>query len=457
MKKQSINYIIALAAAMLVGTAATAILSSVNANADKNQTVAINTTSTSPLTIETKKYDSKNETVYTISDHTGATKSVFIGSNLYTGDDTLPFSLNIEYFLDGETISTKELSGKSGHIKVIYSFESTRSFQNKQVPFIATTSITLDGSKFSNVKIDNGKIISEGESYMMLGYCFPGLGQDLSADFLPNSFSFEADTNGFTLGTTYTLLLNDLIAELDTSKLSTIDGLVNSVNQLANGLDQIVAGSDKLAIGASELANGAKALQSGANELTTGMDALASGSERLSAGLNQLDAFDSEVLTKIDETTATVTGIIERIINEYNLDPDSETLKNINERIKSYYDAAYSVVTTYTGSVKALADGATELNAGAIKLANGTHQLKNGIDQLAGGADQLASGSETLRAGLNTFKTTGIDRIVAFANNDLANFTRNARATVTAASSYRRFGDSSTATSVKFIIKTPSI
>ena len=458
MKKQSIRYGLALGAALLVGTASTVIASNVNANVDNDKSVVLAVNDVSPLlATEVKKINNKNETVYAITDHAGSVNNLFIGSTLYTGNESLPFSVNISYFLNGEEISAKDLAGKSGHVKIVYDYTSTNTFQGKQIPFIAITGLTLDGAKFSNVKTANGKIISENDSYIIAGYSFPGLGYDLDAEFLPSSFVLEADTSSFALGTTYTILLNDVIADLDTSKLSEVDGLVNSINQLSSGLNQIVAGSAELSNGTFELSNGVKALQAGVYQLTDGADALVDGSEQLAAGLDKLNDVTSGVVNKIDETTDIVTEIIKSVIEKYHIDPDSQLIADLNARIKEYYDLAYSTVTEYTDGVAALASGATELADGISQLASGAHQLKVGVDQLATGADQLASGSVTLRDGLNTFKASGIDRLVSFANNDMANFTRNARTTVAAANSYRHFGDNATAESVKFIIKTPSI
>ena len=100
--------------------------------------------------------------------------------------------------------------------------------------------------------------------------------------------------------------------------------------------------------------------------------------------------------------------------------------------------------------------GILDYTDGVNTAATGATTISNGLGSLVEGETKLYEGSVTLKDGLNTFKTSGTDKLVNFANQDLASFTRNARATVNAAGSYKSFGGTD-AKSVKFIVKTPSI
>ena len=113
-------------------------------------------------------------------------------------------------------------------------------------------------------------------------------------------------------------------------------------------------------------------------------------------------------------------------------------------------------VSKLNSGAATLATGAADLSDGANQLLDGTITLKTGVDTLASGASQLSSGSKTLKDGIATFKAEGIDKLVNFAQNDLAGFTANLRSTINAAKSHHSY-KSTTATSVKFIFKTPSI
>ena len=445
--KKPLIFASTLIATLFLSSAATLAINNTTPNNTNNtpqNLVAVN----SDLTTDNiNKLSTKDANIYAITDTTGTVNKTFIG-NTIANEETLPVELQIRYYLDGTEISASELAGKSGHVKIIYNFSATSTYQNKLVPFLTVTGLNFDSTKFSNIKIDNGKIISESnDTTTLVGYTFTGLSQDLNADFLPSNFIVEADTTNFELGTVYSFATNELFAELDTSKLTSIDSIISSINSLSNGLDQIIAGSNDLTNGIDTLAAGISKLQLGANNLEYGANNLATGIAKLSNGLSSVVAFDNEILAKAYGVVDQVTATAENLITKYNLDP--ALVAELTAPIVEYYNKINTAVTTYTGNIETLANGASELSVGANNLAAGTTELKNGINSLSAGAAQLSAGSHTLNQGLNTFKTSGIDKLVNFANQDAASFVYNFRQTVSAAKSYT--------THTKFIFKTPSI
>ena len=442
--KKPLIFASTLVATLFLSSAATLAINNTTQN-DTNNTpqnlVAINS---DLATDNINKLSTKDANIYAITDATGTINKTFVG-NTIANEETLPVEMQIQYYLDDTEISASELAGKSGHVKIIYNFSATSTYQNKLVPFLTVTGLNLDSTKFSNIKIDSGKIISESDNITLVGYTFAGLSQDLNADFLPSNFTVEADTTNFELGTVYSFATNELFAELDTSKLTSVDSIISSINSLSNGLDQIIAGSNDLTNGIDTLAAGISKLQLGANNLESGANNLATGIAKLSNGLNSVVAFGNQIKAYgvVDQVTATA----ENLIAKYDLDP--ALVAEITAPIVEYYNKINTAVTTYTGNIEALANGASELSVGANNLAAGTTELKNGINSLSAGAVRLSAGSHTLNQGLNTFKTSGIDKLVNFANQDAANFVYNFRQTVAAAKSYTAH--------TKFIFKTPSI
>ena len=444
--KKPLIFASTLIATLFLSSAATLAINNTTPNNTNNTPQNLVAVNSDLATDNINKLSTKDANIYAITDTTGTVNKTFIG-NTIANEETLPVEMQIQYYLDDTEISASELAGKSGHVKIIYNFSATSTYQNKLVPFLTVTGLNLDSTKFSNIKIDNGKIISESDSITLVGYTFAGLSQDLNADFLPSSFTIEADTTNFELGTVYSFATNELFAELDTSKLTSVDGIINSINDLSNGLDQIIAGSNDLTNGIDTLAAGISKLQLGANNLESGANNLATGITRLSNGLNSVVAFDNEILAKAYGVVDQVTATTENLIAKYDLDP--ALVAEITAPIVEYYNKINTAVTTYAGNIEALANGASELSVGANNLAAGTTELKNGINSLSAGAAQLSAGSHTLNQGLNTFKTSGIDKLVNFANQDAANFVYNFRQTVSAAKSYTAH--------TKFIFKTPSI
>lgn len=438
----------------------------------------------------TSKLLEKDETVYLITDQAGKTIKTFVGSTLVNSDKALPVEMKITYYLNGDEISASELAGKSGHVKIKYEYTSSKYYQNKLVPFLAVTGLDLSSQTMTNLKLDNGKIVKEStDSTLVAGYSFVGLNENLNTDFLPSGFSVEADVENFELGTTYTLVTNEIFTELDTSKLNTIDEIIGQMNQLSSGLDQILSGSTELANGLDSALVGAKKLQAGASELNTCASKLASGAGTLNSGLQELSAgatklsdgldyvvgVDNQIMSEADAASAAIQakaadlGSMVAEIARVNPELARELATTISE-LSGYYDQAYSTMQEYFSGIEQLASaadklekgaeelagGAKELAGGATALADGTEELKNGSATLTDGLEQLANGSKNLNAGLSSFKKQGIDKLVNFANQDLSSFARNLRLSVEAAKSYHSYNNPS-AESVKFVLKTPSI
>lgn len=483
--KKHIAYLTVSVLAILAGFGIIALANSLttpNSNALENTLAVTTEENNTPLNI-TNTLAPSDETVYIITDTNGTATKTFIGSDLYTEQKPLPVTLDITYYLNGSQISPSDLVGQSGHVKISYHYNATATYQGKSVPFVTATGLQLDGTKFSNVKLSNGKIISEDNNYTILGYSLVGLNENLGIDLLPSTFTIEADTTDFKLDNSYTFATNDILADLDTSKLSSIDSIISSINQLSDGLDQIIAGSTKLDSGLSSLVDGvtrlqsaAEALNSGANELANGLSVLndkvsstlAPNLELLKTSLNALSEKSSTLNDGVQGTFTTLLNNLQDIASASTDPITAASLSQIISSTSAKLPTLYTKLGTYTGTVDQIANkinnldtdeltnGVAALSDGASQLASGTIELKNGVDQLASGATQLAQGSKALNSGLQTFKSTGIDRLTSFANNDLANFTANFRASVNAAKSYHSYSNPN-AKSVKFIFKTAGI
>ena len=210
MKKQIIASL-GISLAIIGGSFATAAINNANAevSASKSgnfsmESLAFNE-STTALATDSIKIASKYETVYAVTDHSGLIEQSYIGNTINTSSTALPLKLDIKYYLDGVEVSGNSLANKSGHVRINYSYSSTEVYQDKLVPFVVITGLTLDENKFSNLTIENGKIVSEDHGITVVGYSLVGLNENLGTDFLPNQFSLEADVKEFAIDTTYTL------------------------------------------------------------------------------------------------------------------------------------------------------------------------------------------------------------------------------------------------------------
>ena len=298
------------------------------------------------------------------------------GQDIYykgKSNEQLPVGVSIQYTLDGKAVAPKELAGKSGKLKMTFTytnrqFEEVKIGDKKEkiyVPFVMLTGMMLDNEKFTNVNVSNGKVINDGSHTYVAGFALPGLSESLALGDkldLPSAVEITADVKDFELATTLTVATNDVFNDIDTSKF---DG---EIENLKKKLKEMTDGVDKLADGSSQLYKGLSTLLDKSGELIDGVNQLYEGAEQLKSGADSLDSGTGE------------------------LESGAAALDNGVSKLQS--------------GATALDSGAGELSSGAAALDGGVATLRYYIGELAGGLDQISSNSAQLQGGANqVFKT----------------------------------------------------
>ncbi|MSS19245.1 hypothetical protein [Pseudoramibacter porci] len=225
------------------------------------------------------------------------------GKDIYYRGETdkpLPVNVQINYELNGESIAPKDLAGKSGDVKITFTYNNESETNGITTPFTCATALDLPTSRFSNVKVTNGAVISDGNNNIVVGIGFPGLKQNLGLENvdqikIPESFTVEATVKNFKMGETLTSVSTDVLNRAGLKDIKSFKDLDNAINQLENASGQLVAGSlaarngsAQLQTGAASLNTGMGSLQSGLNAYTAGVASAADGSIDLNNGINQL-------------------------------------------------------------------------------------------------------------------------------------------------------------------------
>ena len=246
------------------------------------------------------------------------------GEDIYyqgKSDAELPVGVNFTYYLDGEEIEPLDLVGKSGKLTIDIEYtndtETTLTVDGKEqttkVPFVMMTGMFMPSEKFSNITIDNGKIIDDGSKSIVIGFGMPGLSDILDVDRLkgedddeldldnikdkvddtniPESVEIKADVKDFEMDSTYTIAMNDVFNEVDFSDVNSLSDLSSKVDELEDATLQIVDGSKDLATGTNTLYKnygtfdeGIATLQSGIKTYTDGVTTAANGANDLNTG-----------------------------------------------------------------------------------------------------------------------------------------------------------------------------
>lgn len=308
------------------------------------------------------------------------------GKDIYyqgTTDADLPVNMDITYKLNGKEIDPEDLAGKNGKLEMTINYENT-SKQEVEVdgkktemytPFTVATAMMLSTDEYTNVTIDNGKIVSDGDKNIVVGIAFPGLSEDLGLEDtdldidIPDSVTITADVTDASVGATYTLASANLLDSIGLDDVDSFDDLDDSIDKLKDATNQLVDGSKELADGSKTLADGTKTLSSGAKSLADGNDQLASGAKSLANGNSQL-----------------ATGI--------------NTLNAKSGTLVSGVNSLADGVTAYTGGVKGLYDGSKTLKSGAQSVSDGAAKLNAGIASAAENAKKLADGATALNDGV---------------------------------------------------------
>ena len=314
----------------------------------------------------------KGDETYT-TDSEGSVSWKSEGKDIYyqgTTDKELPVDVEITYTLDGKKVEAKDLKGKDGKLemKVQYTNQSKETVDvsgesvEMYTPFAMVTAMMLPNDEYTNVTIDHGKIVSDGDKNIVVGLGFPGMeenlnleGKDIDID-IPDSFTITADVKNASVGPTMTVASSDVLEQFGLDEIDSFDDLSDSVGELENAAEQLTDGSAKAADGSSALADGSNTLATGAGTLADGTSALATGVKTLADGVNTLNSKSGD-LTK---------GV-------------SDLATGVND---------------YTGGVSALSDGSSKVSAGAEGLKKGLETAQTGIGDLATGVGTLKSGFE---------------------------------------------------------------
>lgn len=296
----------------------------------------------------------ESEAVYVLTDATGAMEKQIVsrrsrdasGAEETQRTETrqeLPVELRFSYRLNGKEITPEELAGKSGSVEIRIDYTNkvseAREIRGREerlyTPFLMLSALVLDNERYSEVEMENGKLVSDGSRTLAIGYALPGMRESLALPEelgleLPDHVCLRAEVKDFSLDSVYTLAASDLFGSYDENDPEALEKLLASVQDLSDGMAQLLEGAKALNAGLDTLMEKSGDLQSGVSALAEGADQLSEGAKRLSGG------------------------------------------------------------------AKDLASGTAELKNGAGQLAQGAESLRDGSKELAGGADQLSTGLNQL-------------------------------------------------------------
>lgn len=370
------------------------------------------------------------------------------GEDIYyqgTTDKELPVSVKLTYFLDGKEVKPDELKGKSGHLKIQVQYtnneKKTVTVDGKEeevyTPFVMMTGMILPNETFSNVTIDNGKVISDGSRNIVVGFGMPGLKDSLDLDeettkeaedkgvTIPENFEMEADVTDFTMSSTFTVALTDLLDDMDMDNIIDVDSLKDSLNELEDAALELVSGSGTLADGASTLADGVSSYTAGADELNAGIQKYLGSNGELNGSVTEYVNGVGKVVKGVKDytsgTNALANGVTSYVAGEQKIAAGAAQLSQLSKGLEQVQTA----VDTLSKAADGKGEATDDLVIAANQLAAGTKQLQavlgseevtallTQVNGMVTTGNELISATESLSASLQTGIATPVANIAA--------------------------------------------
>lgn len=186
-------------------------------------------------------------------------------------DEELPIKVSIKYELDGQEVNPKNIVGKSGKIKIKVNYEN-KSYKTVNVkgedrkiytPFTTATVVNLPMDKFSNVKVNSGEVVSDGNNQAITFIALPGLKESLSINEdvedlidLKDSLEITAEVKNFEMGPIMMTATPKIPEVKEFSDAKNLDELFEGLDKLKDASTQLEDGSFKLKDGSQKLKDG---------------------------------------------------------------------------------------------------------------------------------------------------------------------------------------------------------
>lgn len=291
-------------------------------------------------------------------------------------DGALPVGVKVSYKLDGKEISAEELNGKSGkvEINIQYTNEAGKTVKlNKKntkmyIPFTMVTAMMLSTDEYTNVEVDNGRVLSDGDKNIVVGLGFPGLQENLNLSEteldveIPDNVKITADMTKGSISPTVTVASAEIMNEFDMDDIDSFDDLEESLHELKSAAQKLKDGSKDAADGAKKLADGSKDLKDGTKKLKNGSGDLADGSRQVADGVSTLNQKSGDLI------------------------------KGVNSLVDG--------VNTYTSGVGSLADGSRQVAGGAKQVADGAAALNSKAPELGESIKKLNEAACGVNSGI---------------------------------------------------------
>lgn len=198
------------------------------------------------------------------------------------GDNVMPWTITIKYFMDGKEYTADQIAGMSGKLEIKMSIRKNGKCNSSFFEgYALQTTFVLDTKNATNITADGATIANVGGDKQITYTILPNTEKDITVS--ANVTDFEMDA----------IALNGIRMNLEID----IDdaALQEKIDEVIGAVEDFDQGAGELNDGASDLYDATGKLNTAAGELYTGAGSLYNGSSELKNGLDTLTTKNSEL------------------------------------------------------------------------------------------------------------------------------------------------------------------
>lgn len=421
-----------------------------------------------------------------------------------------PVTAQITYQLDGEEIKLEDLIGKSGKVTIKIEYQNKDSYsinvsgvtRKLYTPFVVMTTTIIPSLNNRDMEVTNGKVVDNGNGYMVVGLSTPGLYESLNIKELEalDTITISYQTEKFELSSIYSVVTPKVIDSTDLDIFDKLDSMYGSISELQGSMNQLEEGSKNILTGLSTISDGSNKIATNLNTVLEKLGEIKNGAIQIEEGLSQIleqlvqaktilnNSTNTEKLNQMSaliiQNEQTITSLqagnqeLKTAYDTYALagmsydDILASTLDNkmVLYQVKYNYENSYArnegLIALLTGNNQALKESLetfhttsttistlidtlntylTQLEQGASNLSTGVEELKKGVDvlntkmnELSIGASTLKEGMTTLNTGIQTFNKEGIQKLTSVAS-EVNQLSKNVKELAKLSNQYQTF------------------
>ncbi len=289
----------------------------------------------------------------------------------------LPVKLNIKYELDGKEISSDEIAGKSGKVKITISFENKEEHEvqingkteKMYTPFVVATGTYINNDNNKNIEVTNGKAIDDGSKTMAVGLTFPGMQESLNIDKdtleIPTSIEITMETTNFEMNNIINYTTPKLIEDSELDIFSKLDDIYSKVETLQSASKRIENGAKTLSDGTTTYVEKSEEFNQALNKFSNGVSSANTSYSNIDAGIKNLHS-------QVPDLTLGTKSL-------------SENLGAVNDGVKTMsdlLDGSQESMNNLKSGAQGISEGLTGLSA-AMKTTDYAEQINQINKQIA--------------------------------------------------------------------------